>query len=72
MIYEKHKPEMSDRIVMNLYSDNQENVKQSLLALEQMEYDLQKQSPIRILIVDIFSYSKACSLLCSTYQSGTV
>ena len=59
MIYEKYKPEMSDRIVMNLYSDNQENVKQSLLALEQMEYDLQKQSPIRILIVDIFSYSKA-------------
>ena len=39
-------------IVLNLYSDNQENVKQSLLALEQMGYDLRKQSPIRILIVD--------------------
>lgn len=59
MIYEKHKPEMSDRIVNNLFSENRENVNQSLLVLEQMGYHLDDYSRIRILILDIFSYSKA-------------
>lgn len=56
MLYELHQPEMSDRIVMNLFSGNPENVKNSLSTLSQMGYSLQQRSLIQIIILDIYSY----------------
>lgn len=56
MLYESHQPEMSDRIVMNLFSGNPENVKNSLSTLLQMGYSLQPKSLIQIIILDIYSY----------------
>ncbi len=57
LIYSAHKHEMNDRIVFNLYSENAENVAQSLDALNQMGYPLNQNSFIRIMILDIYSYA---------------
>lgn len=81
VLYESHKPEMSDRIVMNLFSGNTENVKQSLTTLSQMGYALQQCSLIQLIILDIFSYKSSAdsvlfdisirhSLFNSLHQSG--
>lgn len=57
LIYNAHKHEMSDRIIFNLYSQNVENVTQSLGALNQMGYPLTRESAIRIIILDIYAYA---------------
>lgn len=59
-LFEELKPEMSDRIVLNLYAENPETSKESRHMLERMGYPIEKNSMIRILMMDIYSYvSKA-------------
>lgn len=57
LLYSTHKHEMSDRIILNLYSRNVENVTQSINALNQMGYPLTRESGIRIMILDIYAYA---------------
>ncbi len=59
-LFEELRPEMSDRIVLNLYAENPETSKESRHMLERMGYPVQKDSRIRILMMDIYAYvSKA-------------
>lgn len=54
LFYTTHKPELSDRTVLNLYSQNPENKQQSMNLLNQMGYPLTDQTSILLIILDIY------------------
>ncbi|MCR5656789.1 MAG: helix-turn-helix domain-containing protein [Butyrivibrio sp.] len=55
-LFEELKPEMSDRIVLNLFTRNVETSKESRYMLERMGYPLYKDSLVKIFMLDIYSY----------------
>lgn len=55
-LYESYKPELTDRIVMNLYSSNSENINQSISLLNRMGYPIKRQSYIQLLMISIYPY----------------
>ena len=55
-LFEELKPEMSDRIVLNLFTRNSETSKESRHMLERMGYPLYKDSVVKIFMLDIYSF----------------
>jgi len=54
VFYTTYKPELSDRTILNLYSQNPENKQQSMKLLNQMGYPITDQSAILLMILDIY------------------
>ena len=54
VFFTTHKPELSDRTVLNLYSQNPVNKQQSMNLLKQMGYPLTEETSILLMTLDIY------------------
>lgn len=57
--------EVLSNIVLNLFSSNPSNKRQSITSLNQIGYNIKEDSEVQVLIVDIYQYAKSDSVIFS-------
>ena len=57
LFYTNHKQELTDRTILNLFSQNPANRQQALTLLNEIHYPLTSQSCIRLIVLDIYPLS---------------